>query len=160
MKNNSRYFQIFLAHDTITNTKCNDKITVLVIQPNSTHHMCWKMRPNPTQRMDGPNPCPSLLYPRRSPHAFPYPLFTLSFCHLHYRSFILEAQKCSKESCKIDQRTTTKLDREKAVCTCSTSPKSRIFFIMFKSISRRCQILNATFPPFPSCVLFTAFFHC
>jgi len=73
VKNNSRYFQIFLAHDTITNTKCNDKITVLVIQPNSTHHMCWKMRPNPTQRMDGPNPCPSLLYPRRSPHAFPYP---------------------------------------------------------------------------------------
>ena len=22
--------------------------TVLLIQPNPTHHMCWKMRPNPT----------------------------------------------------------------------------------------------------------------
>ena len=27
--------------------------TVLLIQPNPTHYMCWKMRPNPTQ----PNPC-------------------------------------------------------------------------------------------------------
>jgi len=24
--------------------------------------MCWNMRPNPTQPMDGPNPCPSLMY--------------------------------------------------------------------------------------------------
>ena len=37
--------------------------TVLLIQPNPTHHMCWKMRPNPTQPMDGPNPCPSLMSP-------------------------------------------------------------------------------------------------
>jgi len=29
-------------------------------QPNPTHHMCWKMRPNPTQPMDRPNPCLSL----------------------------------------------------------------------------------------------------
>ena len=35
--------------------------TVLLIQPDLTHHMCWKMRPNPTQPMDGPTPCPSLV---------------------------------------------------------------------------------------------------
>ena len=127
-------------------------------QLNPSHVLENATQPNPTYGWTQPmsiSALPSSLTP-----CLPLPLFTLSFCHLHYRSFILEAQKCSKESCKIDQRTTTKLDREKAVCTCSTSPKSRIFFIMFKSISRRCQILNATFPPFPSCVLFTAFFHC
>jgi len=32
-------------------------------QRNPTHHMCWKMRPNPTQPVDGPNPCPSLYSP-------------------------------------------------------------------------------------------------
>ena len=45
----SRYLQIFSAHNNITNTKCNEKISVLLIQPN------------PTQPMDGPNPCPSLV---------------------------------------------------------------------------------------------------
>jgi len=37
------------------------KITVLLIQPNPTRHMCRKMWLNPTQPMDGPNPCPSLV---------------------------------------------------------------------------------------------------
>ena len=58
------HLQIFSAHNNITNTKCNEKITVLLIQPNPTHHMCWKMRPNPTQPMDGTNPCPSLRRPK------------------------------------------------------------------------------------------------
>jgi len=33
----SRYLKIFLAHNTITNTKCNGKITVLLTQPCPTH---------------------------------------------------------------------------------------------------------------------------
>jgi len=45
----SRYLQIFLAHNTITNTKCNEKITLLLIhnptQPNPwmdpTHVHLW-----------------------------------------------------------------------------------------------------------------------
>jgi len=56
----SRYLHIFFAHYIITNRKFNEKVTVLLIQHNPTHHMCWKMRPNPTKPMDGPNPCPSL----------------------------------------------------------------------------------------------------
>jgi len=31
----SRYLQIFLAHNIITNTKCSEKLTVLLIQPNT-----------------------------------------------------------------------------------------------------------------------------
>jgi hypothetical protein len=36
------------------NTKCNvkNRSTYYSTQPNPTHHMCWKIRPNPTQ----PNP--------------------------------------------------------------------------------------------------------
>jgi len=33
----SRYLQIFFAHNIITNTKCSEKITVLLFQPNPTH---------------------------------------------------------------------------------------------------------------------------
>jgi len=58
----SRYLQIFLAQNIITNTKCSEKYQYFSFNPtHSTHHMCWKMRPNPTQPMDGPNPCPSLV---------------------------------------------------------------------------------------------------
>jgi len=42
-----------------------------MIQPNPTHHMCWKMRPNPTQPMDGPNSCPSLSFPITL-HSYPW----------------------------------------------------------------------------------------
>jgi len=41
-------FANFLSTNIITNTQCSEKITVLLIQPNPTHHMCWKMRLNPT----------------------------------------------------------------------------------------------------------------
>ena len=40
--------------------------TVLFIQPKPTHHRYWKMRPNPTQPMDVPNPCLSHLSVRAS----------------------------------------------------------------------------------------------
>ena len=46
----SLYLQMFLAHNIITNTKCSEK-------NNSTS---LSTQPNPTQPMDGPNPCPSL----------------------------------------------------------------------------------------------------
>jgi len=45
----SRYLQIFFARNIITSIKCSKKITVLLIQPNPTHHVLENAtQPNPT----------------------------------------------------------------------------------------------------------------
>jgi len=90
--------------------------TVLLIQPNPTHHMCWKMRPNQTQPMDGLNSCPSLWH----------------FQLLFIQSFVVNDKKCLRcnffaDSLKTDVSSVyTAVTGAKSTISCRSSAISKI----------------------------------